>query len=156
MKTRCTSMPAALRCRAIRQPRRSGLRLRGSSHSSVFIAPVNPTGVESVASENLSGKTDRNGSVVPNKRTTTPSERIFAATRRDGAHFPDLIVAGRYNSPGIRHSPLLHLSKMGSRCSHPVGSLTDPGTPVAKKRAGWTETAQPALRDEHTSEGVLQ
>jgi hypothetical protein len=33
-----------------------------------------------------------------------PPERIFAATQREGAHFPDLIVAGRYDSPGIRHS----------------------------------------------------
>ena len=121
MKTRCTSMPAALRCKAIRLPRRSGLRLRGSSHSSVFIAPVQPyRGGERC--ERKSCQARRTGTVrwFQIKRTTTPPERIFAATRRDGGHFLDLIVPGRYNSPGIRHPPLLHLRKMGSRCSHPV------------------------------------
>jgi len=48
-------------------------------------------------------------------RTTTKAEAIFAATRRDGAGFPDFRVARRSQTPGMRRSSLLELGKTGSR-----------------------------------------
>jgi hypothetical protein len=37
--------------------------------------------------------------------------RIFAATLRAGADFPDFVVARRWQTPGMRHSLLLELEK---------------------------------------------
>jgi hypothetical protein len=51
----------------------------------------------------------------PQSRTTTPYRPIFAAARRDGADFPDLFVAPRSETPGIRRSSLLDLGKIASR-----------------------------------------
>ena len=48
-------------------------------------------------------------------RTTTKHERIFAATLRDGADFPDFVATRRSKIPDIRRSSLLELEKIGSR-----------------------------------------
>jgi hypothetical protein len=37
--------------------------------------------------------------------------RIFAATLRAGADFPDFVAARRWQTPGMRHSLLLELEK---------------------------------------------
>jgi len=44
-------------------------------------------------------------------RTTTKAEAVFAATRRDGAGFPDFGVARRSQTRGMRRSSLLELFK---------------------------------------------
>ena len=49
---------------------------------------------------------------------TTKYASIFAATRWDGANFPDFFVARRSMTPGIRRSSLLELEKIGSRRHH--------------------------------------
>ena len=53
--------------------------------------------------------------VVPKSRTRTKYDRILAATRRDGANFPDFVVVRRSKIPDIRRSSLLELEKIGSR-----------------------------------------
>jgi hypothetical protein len=51
-------------------------------------------------------------------RTTTKDEAIFAATRRDGADFPDFRAGRRWQTPDMRRSSLLELEKIGSRRHH--------------------------------------
>jgi len=48
-------------------------------------------------------------------RTRTKYEPIFAATRRDGASFPNLFVARRQETPDIHRSSLLDLGETASR-----------------------------------------
>jgi hypothetical protein len=45
--------------------------------------------------------------VVPKSRLTTKYGLVFAATLRDGANFPGLVVARRSKMPDIRPSSLL-------------------------------------------------
>ena len=45
---------------------------------------------------------------------------ISVATLWDGANFPDFVVARRWQTPGMRHSSLLELGKIGSRRHHPT------------------------------------
>jgi hypothetical protein len=53
--------------------------------------------------------------VVPRSRLTTKYGLVFAATLRDGANFPGLVVAHRSKMPDIRRSSLLDPEKIGSR-----------------------------------------
>lgn len=51
-------------------------------------------------------------------RTTTQYGPICAATRRAGANFPDFCFPRHWQTPGLRHSSLLELRKIGSQ-RHP-------------------------------------
>src|ERR1035438_901750 len=66
----------------------------------LILGPVHTTPAGGAASENAA-------------RLRSP--RIFAAARRDGANFPQLFVHRCSDTPGIRHSSFLDLSKIGSR-----------------------------------------
>src|ERR1039458_5903603 len=69
-------------------------------------------------------------------RTTTKYEPIFAATRRDGASFPDLVVARRQKTPGIRRSSLLDLGRTASRHQPREVSAMNSWRGVLKSLAG--------------------
>jgi hypothetical protein len=70
--------------------------------------------------------------VVPKSRTTTKYDPVFAATRRDGANFPDFVVVRRSKMPDIRRSSFLRTRKIWLPCPKlaPVAAvpivLTDP------------------------------
>jgi hypothetical protein len=66
---------------------------------------------------------------------------IFDATLRAGADFPDFVVARRQQTPGMRHSLLLELEKVGSR-RHRPRSVNRPWWSIAVPidcGAGFTE-----------------
>jgi hypothetical protein len=96
------------------------LPIKWETHSTPQLGPVNTIGASGVASENRARRgVRRTGLVVPKSRRTTKYGPILAATRRDGANFPDFVVPRRSKTPGIRHSSLLELEKIGSRRRRP-------------------------------------